>query len=50
MSERILNALIQLFAIIAKIDEVKDESQPSKVVSSTGYNVIRSFLLSEPSP
>lgn len=47
MSERILNALIQLFAIIAKIDEVKDESQPSKVVSSTGYNVIRSFLLSE---
>lgn len=52
MSERILNALMQLFAIIAKIDLVDSfEGSNSNVVSSTqGKAVIKTFLQSEIGP
>lgn len=47
MSERILNALMQLFAIIAKIDDVDDSTEDQTINSSKGHAVIRSFLKSE---
>ena len=47
MSERILNALMQLFAIIAKIDDVDDSETEHSINSSKGHTVIRTFLKSE---
>jgi ABC-type multidrug transport system ATPase subunit len=48
MSERILRALMQLFAIIAKVDEVSDEnSDTQKIESTKGKQIIVSFLKSE---
>lgn len=49
MSERILNALMQLFAIIAKIDDHADDSD-SETLNTKGHQVIRSFLKGELSP
>lgn len=46
MSERILNALMQLFAIIAKIDD----SENSEALNFRVHQVIRSFLKGELSP
>lgn len=46
MSERILRALMQLFAIIAKVDEIADTSQES-IESSNGRRIIEAFLRSE---
>jgi ABC transport system ATP-binding/permease protein len=46
MSERILRALMQLFAIIAKVDEVTDTSKES-IESSNGRRIIEAFLRSE---
>jgi len=46
MSERILRALMQLFAIIAKVDEVTDTSQEA-IASSNGRRIIEGFLRSE---
>lgn len=46
MSERILRALMQLFAIIAKVDEVTDASRES-IESSNGRRIIEGFLRSE---
>ena len=47
MSERILRALMQLFAIIAKVDEV-DESGDSPTLQSTkGKQIIEGLLKSE---
>jgi ABC transport system ATP-binding/permease protein len=44
MSERIFKALMQLFAIIAKVDEVNDSEN---VESSNGRRIIESFLKTE---
>ena len=48
MSERILRALMQLFAIVARVDEVSNESDgdPS-IKSSLGKEIIGGFLKSE---
>lgn len=46
MSERILRALMQLFAIIAKVDEVTDTSKEA-IESSNGRRIIEGFLRSE---
>jgi len=46
MSERILRALMQLFAIIAKVDEVSDATQEA-IESSNGRRIIEAFLRSE---
>ncbi|MGB0915088.1 MAG: ATP-binding cassette domain-containing protein, partial [Crocinitomicaceae bacterium] len=48
MSERILRALMQLFAIIAKVDEVSEnEDESTKVESTRGKEIIGAFLKSE---
>lgn len=48
MSERILRALMQLFAIVAKVDEVSDKDQGGVVLQSThGKEIIEGFLKSE---
>lgn len=48
MSESILRALMQLFAIIAKIDEVhEDENGNQSITSSRGRELILSFLKAE---
>ena len=48
MSERILRALMQLFAIVAKVDEVSDkEGSEQKLQSSQGEEIIASFLKAE---
>jgi ABC-type multidrug transport system ATPase subunit/uncharacterized tellurite resistance protein B-like protein len=49
MSERILRALMQLFAIIAKIDEVthSSDSESNSIQSSKGKEIIEGFLKSE---
>jgi ABC-type multidrug transport system ATPase subunit len=44
MSERIFRALMQLFAIIAKVDEVNDSNN---IESSNGRRIIESFLKTE---
>lgn len=46
MSERILRALMQLFAIIAKVDEVTEATQQN-IESSAGRRLIKAFLRSE---
>lgn len=46
MSERILRALMQLFAIIAKVDEVTDITKEA-IESSNGRRIIEAFLRSE---
>jgi ABC-type multidrug transport system ATPase subunit len=46
MSERILRALMQLFAIIAKVDEVT-EASPEAIAASNGRRIIEGFLRSE---
>lgn len=50
MSERILRALMQLFAIIAKVDEVSDDIDSLETVaiqSTKGKQIIEGFLKSE---
>ena len=47
MSDRILRALMQLFAIIAKVDEVDDEKESQEIQSTKGKQIIESFLKSE---
>lgn len=48
MSERILRALMQLFAIIAQVDENSDSSEEqSEIKSSRGMQIIESFLRTE---
>ncbi|MFT6283083.1 MAG: hypothetical protein ACJA0U_003225, partial [Salibacteraceae bacterium] len=49
MSERILRALMQLFAIVARVDEVSAEveNDPSGIKSSRGREIIGGFLKSE---
>lgn len=51
MSERILRALMQLFAIVAKVDEVSfDSDNPddtASIQSTKGKQIIESFLKSE---
>lgn len=46
MSERILRALMQLFAIIAKVDEVPDETSDT-IASSNGRLIVEAFLRTE---
>ncbi|MFN5418416.1 MAG: ATP-binding cassette domain-containing protein [Flavobacteriia bacterium] len=46
MSERIFKALMQLFAIIAKVDEINETSTES-IESSNGRRIIESFLKTE---
>ena len=46
MSERIFKALMQLFAIIAKVDEIPEAGDES-VESSNGRRIIEAFLKSE---
>ncbi|MEJ6617061.1 MAG: ATP-binding cassette domain-containing protein [Crocinitomicaceae bacterium] len=47
MSERILRALMQLFAIIAKVDDISDEKETPIIQSTKGRLIIESFLKSE---
>lgn len=48
MSERILRALMQLFAIIAQVDELSDANDDAQdIKSSKGKRIIKSFLRSE---
>lgn len=48
MSERILRALMQLFAIIAKVDESSETTSGTQVIkSSKGKRIIESFLRAE---
>lgn len=48
MSERILRALMQLFAIVAKVDEVSSEDEGDDFIQSTrGKQIIEGFLKSE---
>lgn len=49
MSERILRALMQLFAIVAKVDEVQEENSDEviRIHSTRGREIIRAFLKSE---
>ena len=42
MSERILKALMQLFAIIARVDENLDNQE--QVTSGEGRKIVRAFL------
>ncbi|MFZ9027631.1 MAG: ATP-binding cassette domain-containing protein [Crocinitomicaceae bacterium] len=44
MSDRILRALMQLFALVAKIDEVSESDNKNLITSSKGQHVIKSFL------
>lgn len=46
MSERILRALMQLFAIIAKVDEVTDPTSEA-IESSNGRRIVEAFLRTE---
>jgi ABC transport system ATP-binding/permease protein len=46
MSERILRALMQLFAIIAKVDEVTDPTNEA-IESSNGRRIVEAFLRTE---
>lgn len=46
MSERIFKALMQLFAIIAKVDEI-NETNTESIESSNGRRIIESFLKTE---
>lgn len=46
MSERILRALMQLFAIIAKVDEVTDPTSEA-IESSNGRRIVVAFLRTE---
>ena len=49
MSERILRALMQLFAIVARVDDVSGELEgdPTGIKSSRGREIIGGFLKSE---
>lgn len=49
MSERILRALMQLFAIIAQVDETSENSEEGEVTitSTEGRKIIESFLRTE---
>ena len=47
MSERILRALMQLFAIIAKVDEIPDSQDDELIESTQGKKIVESFLRSE---
>ncbi|PKR81654.1 ABC transporter [Brumimicrobium salinarum] len=44
MSEKILRALMQLFAIIARVDEVVDLEEVEVITSSRGRKVVKNFL------
>lgn len=44
MSERILHALMQLFAIIARVDEIKEDSTATEITSSKGRKIVKLFL------
>ncbi len=46
MSDRILRALMHLFAIIAKIDDLEDE-ESNEIQSSKGKKIVEDFLKSE---
>lgn len=46
MSERILRALMQLFAIIAKVDEITEQSDEA-IKSSNGRRIVEAFLRTE---
>lgn len=47
MSENILKALMQLFAIIAKVDITEDESGDAVIQSTEGRAIVESFLKAE---
>ncbi len=47
MSDKILRALMHLFAIIAKVDEVSDKEFYTEIQSSKGRKIVEGFLKSE---
>jgi len=47
MSERILRALMQLFAIIAKVDEISEDGEADEITSSKGRKIVKLFLSQE---
>lgn len=44
MSERILHALMQLFAIIARVDDINEDSDSTQITSSKGRKIVKLFL------
>jgi ABC-type multidrug transport system ATPase subunit len=44
MSERILHALMQLFAIIARVDDINEDSNSTQITSSKGRKIVKLFL------
>jgi ABC-type multidrug transport system ATPase subunit len=47
MSERILRALMQLFAIIARVDDLPEDSLDDTITSSKGRKIVKLFLSQE---
>lgn len=47
MSERILRALMQLFAIIARVDELPEDAVDDTITSSRGRKIVKLFLSQE---
>lgn len=47
MSERILRALMQLFAIIARVDDISEDSDLNQITSSRGKKIVKLFLSQE---
>ena len=47
MSERILRALMQLFAIIARVDDISENQESDEITSSRGRRIVELFLNQE---
>lgn len=47
MSDKILRALMQLFAIIARVDEFPEDTEEERITSSNGRKVVELFLSQE---
>lgn len=47
MSERVLRALMQLFAIIARVDDISEKPDTDEITSSRGRKIVKLFLSQE---
>ena len=47
MSERILRALMQLFAIIARVDDISENQESDEITSTKGRRIVELFLSQE---
>ena len=50
MSERILRALMQLFAIIARVDDLEEDALTDEITSTKGRKIVKTFLRQELNP